>query len=290
MTVTLDRFPANPTPRYFDPAEFGLGVLVPVVGGHSGAGASGVALALADAGAAVGLNTLLIDGADPARSGLTDVWTARLRSDPPCRDGAVIATTRRAKVIGRRLAGAGRPFAARTFPALPEWAEASFVREYGPFDLTVVDVGWNAWRGFNELRFGPLAWVGATAAWSMPLLVGQPTAPSLRLTAGVHARWSAALAAREVENDPHLVLANACSVPVSVSARTPASIAALLPDATLMPRDNNALFAGWSFDPLPSASVAAASQLLTQAPESIATRVPVPRRAPTRFRRFPKES
>ncbi len=288
--MTLERFPANPTPRCFDPADFGLGVLVPVVGGHPGAGASGLALALADAGAAAGLTTLLIDGADPARSGLADVWTARLRSDPPGMTGAVISTTRRAKVIGRQLAGAGQPFPARSYPSLPEWANAEFLRQYGPFDLTVVDVGWNAWPGFNQVRFGPLAWVGARAKRTMPLLVGLPTAPSLRLTAGVHARWSAALASAEVETTPRLVLANACSVPASVSARTPPSMSELLDDAHLMPRDHNAAFAGWSLEPLPAASVTAAAHLLTQAPESVAARMPMARRNPSRFRRFPKES
>ncbi len=286
----LARWPAKPVPRFFDPVDFGLGQLVPVVGGHPGAGASGVALALADAAAAAGLRTLLIDGADPARSGLANIWTSQLRSDPPCRDGATIGTVSRAGIVGRQLRGVGRPVPARIYPWLPEWASAQFLRDHGPFEVTVVDVGWNAWTGFNEVRFGPLAWVGAKASSTSPVLVAAPTSPSLRLTAGVHARWSAALASREVDAAPQLALADASAVPPIVRLSSPPSLADLLGRAVCFPHVAAAARGGWTENRTPGGALAAANQLLNTSSETLAGRLPTSAAAPHRFRRTPKET
>lgn len=290
VTPELQRWPATPIPHYFDPTEFGLGVLIPVVGGHPGAGASGVALALADAAASAGLRTLLIDGADPARSGLTNVWTSQLRSDPPCRDGATMGTVARAGLLGRQLRGNGRPLPARTYPALTEWSSPDFGADHGPFELTVVDVGWNAWTGFNEVRFGPLAWVGASAASTHPVLVAAATLPSLRLTAGVHARWSAALASREVEAAPRLVLSTSTAVSPALQVRCPPSLADLIADATCFPPVAYAAAGGWGSHPLPAAALSAAGRVLGSTAPSVTGRFPTGRPHPHRFRRTPKES
>ena len=289
VTPELQRWPAAPVPRYFDPAEFGLGVLIPVVGGHPGAGASGVALALADAAAAAGLRTLLVDGADPARSGLTNVWTSQLRSDAPCRDGATIGTVARAGLLRRQLRGIGRPFPSRTYPALTEWASPDFRWNHGPFEVTVVDVGWNAWTGFNEVRFGPLAWVGAVEASTHPVLVAAPTVPSLRLTAGVHARWCAALASGEVEASPRVVVSMASAVPPALQVGCPPSLGELLAEATCFPAVGYATTGGWGGRPLPAAALSAANHVLGSS-GPLAGRFTAARPQPHRFRRTLKET
>ena len=289
VTPALIRWPAAPVPRFFDPTEFGLGLLVPVVGGHPGAGATGVALALADAAAAAGLRTLLIDGADPARSGLANVWTSQLRSDAPCQSGATIGTVARPGLMGRQLRGNGRPLPARLYPALTEWASADFRRDHAPFEITVVDVGWNAWTGFNEVRFGPMAWIGAVAASTQPVLVAAPTLPSLRLTAGVHARWSAALASRAVDAEPRLVVSAATAVPPTLRFGTPPSVASLLDEAACFPYVTSAATSGWSEHPLPGSVLATASRFLATTAPDFAARFPSIK-PPARFRRSSKET
>ncbi|HEX8093482.1 hypothetical protein [Jatrophihabitans sp.] len=77
----------------------GLGRWVSVVAAHAGAGASTVALAIADAAAAVGRDAHLVETAYPARSGLVTAAHAELGLDP---DGAWRRGSRGRVTIHRR--------------------------------------------------------------------------------------------------------------------------------------------------------------------------------------------
>jgi hypothetical protein len=101
------------------------GVVVRVVAGHAGAGASTVALAVAE-GLAEGRRVMLVDYAEPARSGLAAASAIELGTDD---DGW--RRGRRGQISLFRLA---RSPAEEGFPPLPETIDAAHL---------VVDAGWS---------------------------------------------------------------------------------------------------------------------------------------------------
>lgn len=282
---------AAPSRAAFDPVERGLGVLVPVVGAHGGVGASGVALALADALDAEGLRVLLIDGADVARSGLADVWTRQMRSDPPGRSGAVVTTVRRWSIVGRRAQPARPATQPAVYPFLDEWAVPA-LEAHGSFDATVVDIGWDPWWAFTNVASGPLAWLTARPGTSLAVLVAQATKPSMRLTTGVVARWGQLAAAGTVGAAPHLVVTNTADLDADLRSHAGSVLLPLLDEADLMPPDPTARINGWTAEPRPAPSLLAAQRVLTHLPQPLGDRFRPP--APThtsRFaRRIPKET
>jgi hypothetical protein len=100
-------------------------VVVLVVAGHAGAGASTVALAVAE-GLAEGRRVALVDYAEPARSGLAGASTTELGTDD---DGWRLGRRGRVSIV--RLA---RSPAEDGFPPLPDTIDAARL---------VVDAGWS---------------------------------------------------------------------------------------------------------------------------------------------------
>ena len=254
----------QPTPNgHSDPAMARFGAIVPVLGAHAQAGASGVALALADAAALAGLRVLLVDGADPGRSGLAGVCQVE---GPSMSVGDTRAAIRiaarqlgRAAVDVRRLVGVGAPLTVAAVPKPPEWA-ASLA---APVDLTVVDVGWDPWRlmtGGSEI--GPLAWCLAAPAATRPMLVVRPTVPSVGLAEAVIARYS--LGQRRVHLAPvaGLVVTGADSWPNQVRAGLGYLLQQAAERAHFIPSDSEATVVGWTANPLPVATTTAAAGLL----------------------------
>lgn len=156
---------------------------VVVVAAHAGAGASTVALAVADAAAVTG-PVHVIDTAEPARSGLLGAATRELGCARGWRRG-----TRGAATLDRRADATAPP----GWPALPVGAA-------GPTPWTVLDQGLP--RGANL--------AAVAAAGCRVVLVTRPTVPGVRaaelLLAGLPAdrvvvavvgttRWSAAVTA-----------------------------------------------------------------------------------------------
>ena len=109
----------------------GLGTLVPVLGAHPQAGASDIVLALADAAAMCDLRVLLIDCADPARSGLAGIAGVEGRSLSVSADKAPVRLASRLLARGavatRRLVGDGSPLAVSAVPQPLAWAAAGLV-------------------------------------------------------------------------------------------------------------------------------------------------------------------
>lgn len=205
----------------FDPAPLGLGLVVPVLGAHPQSGASGVALAMADAAAAAGLRVLVVDCADPARSGLAGVAQVEGRStaSAPGRAPVRLAQRRlpRGQVEVRRIVGEGTPLASGSVPLPPDWVTAVAAQA----DLTVVDLGWDLWNLMVPgTPLGPLSWCLGAASWTRPVLVVRATAPGVALAEGVLARY------RLGTQRAGLVLPAALAV---VGARSwPAAVAAVL--------------------------------------------------------------
>ena len=135
---------------------------VVVLGAHAGAGASTVAVAVADALSDGGERVRLVDCADPRRSALAGVTSIELGVDAAgWRRGR--RATPGGEVLVERLAGP-----ASSVDAVPPPARG------GPGWL-VVDVGWPAWQAVDAT-----GWVAALLASARLVLVHRPTLPGIR--------------------------------------------------------------------------------------------------------------
>jgi hypothetical protein len=131
-----------------------------VVGCHGGAGASTVALSVAEAAGESGRSVRLLDCASAERSGLLTAVDAELGVEPGWRRG------RRARLPIDRVAETLA--SAADVPAPPD-------EPLGPVEVTVVDGGWGA---VGVLSGG--SWLAQVAEPAAVVLVARATVPALR--------------------------------------------------------------------------------------------------------------
>ena len=147
--------------RRNDPAHAGLASLVRVRAASSGAGASTVTLALAEAADLLGVRTRVLDAAAPAWSGLLGATATEL--------GAAEGWRR-----GRRGNGM---LIDRVEDAVSAPAEVPTPRPIEGVDLTLLDAGWS----MRELAATDPGWVASIPA-DVEALVTRPTALALSQT------------------------------------------------------------------------------------------------------------
>jgi len=143
-------------------ASTGLAPLVRVRAAHAGAGASTIALALADIADVAGIRTRVLDAAAPAWSGLLGATVTEL--------GAAEGWRR-----GRRGAGV---LIDRVEEPVRVPAEVPSPRSVDGVDLTVLDAGWSI-RELDASEAG--AWVATTPA-RVEVLVTRPNGLALNQT------------------------------------------------------------------------------------------------------------
>jgi hypothetical protein len=247
-----------------DPADLrrGLGVVLPVLGAHPQAGTSGVALAVADAAAAAGRRVLLIDCADPARSGLAGVCAVEGRSVRNERGVAVRLASRRLPkgvVEVRRPVGTGEPIRPEQVPSIASWVTA----DANGFDLTVVDIGWDVWAlTAPDAPSGPLAWATGPAARTFPVFVLRPTAASVALAEGVLTRYHDGVR-RFGLAEPHcLAVVGGTSWPPRTRAVMGLHLARMARRTMFVPTSSDAAVNGWTTEPAPTSSIRAGAALL----------------------------
>jgi hypothetical protein len=160
VTTSAGRVPATRTqPRR------GTGRVAAVLAAHSGAGASTVAVAIADALASAGERVRLVDAADPRRSGLVSASGIELGETGEWRRG-------------RRTAGGGQIQVERLAGCAAELGSVPPPRQRAmDGGWLVLDVGWPAWD-----IVGVAGWVAEVLAAARPVLVCRPTVPGLRQT------------------------------------------------------------------------------------------------------------
>ena len=240
-----------------------LGAVIPVIGAHPHVGASGVALAVADAAARLGLRVLLIDCADPARTGLAGVCGTEGASVTVCGAARGIRVSYRALESGtlqvRRLVPTGEALSAPQVPAPALWAAAAPTG----VDVTVVDLGWDAWPLLTAVNhLGPMWWATGDNQQVFPLLVLQPTAASVIKAEGVAARYG-----NGVRGGLLAGLRQVAAVggqqwdPRVLSVAGPATRTAA-ERAVFFPWSAPHQVSGWSTDPLPEPALRAATALL----------------------------
>lgn len=237
----------------------GFGVVIPVLAGSAGAGASVLAAVLTDALAqVVGLRVLLVDAADPARSGLAGAaavdgpWVRRVG------EHVAVRFSWRAEALVARLE-AGGPITAGMVPAPPRWRPA-----VDRVHVTVVDVGHDGWRAAADPLVGAGGWLRTGPGSVGPVVVVRPTRPSLRHAEQVLARLHPWVAAGAAAPAAQLVVTGATRWPGGVVGVAGRQLEPLLPSAVFLPHDPALEVGGVTADPMHGRVVAAVGPLLSR--------------------------
>lgn len=177
-----------PNPGSVQPADWTrFGTVVPVLGASPGAGASVLAVVLADALAAQGLRVLLVDAADPLRSGLALAASSDARATPGPHPGVCIRHGHRGPIAVARLEFAGLPVRSPGMVPAPVFFDPTS-RDGDPVEVTVVDVGWDAWTVAGLPLHGPGGWLRTGPVPPRPVLAVRATAPGVRAAETLLAR------------------------------------------------------------------------------------------------------
>jgi hypothetical protein len=247
------------TEQQREPTRSGLGLVIPVLAAHGGAGASTCALALADAAAEAGLRVLLIDTADPARSGLApscDVEGVVMRG-VSCRRG--VQVSRRRGIDCRRVAaGQQRLCLPDDVPDLLAWTEGLD----GAYDVTIVDIAWDAWRTWGHPSAPAAAWLSGNDTFTAPVVVLHPTRRGLTQLEGLLDQASRAHAEGATAPVKTLVTVGSSPWPPEVLAVASTQARRLLDGGFNMPWDGDLERYGLTTAPSPPALQAAALHVL----------------------------
>lgn len=239
---------------------------------HGGAGASVVALALADTAAAHHMDVALVDLGDPARSGLAGVCTqeGRTLDREPGRDA--IREGHRDGVAVRRLA----PDLTGGLQAIRHPSACEWLATLAPaVDLIVVDTA--ATPSVTDERTNILTtWLDVSA----PILVARPSIPSFQLCEGA----LAAIERRQSGGPIHLVLSGASPWPAQLVASAGRRTSQLLTETNAFPRDPELEWRGCTTDPLPENVRHAAARLLARIIPGFSVPLPLITGQPGRFR------
>jgi len=234
-----------------------LGHIIPVLAAHAGAGASTCALALADAADAAGLRVLLIDTADPARSGLSytcDVEGSVLIGTSSRRG---VQLSRRRDIDVRRVATGlsvlCQPYAV---PEVSAWTEALAAA----YDVTIIDLAWDAWQTWAGTPTPATSWL--TGIDTTPVVALRATRRGLTQLEGVLAAAEAASSQKKTAPVKALVSVGTAIWPPDVLAVASKEARGLLAGAFNLPWDSDLERGGLTTAPSPRELQAAALQVL----------------------------
>ncbi|GGM76403.1 hypothetical protein GCM10012275_53960 [Longimycelium tulufanense] len=208
-----------------------LGLVLPVLGAGPGVGASVVAAVLTDA-LSGRWSTLLVDPADPARSGLAEAAPVEGPRRQTPHPAVRLCCSRRGPAVLARLECDLPILSPGLVPAPPWWIPPA-----GSPQVTVVDVGHDAWRLATNPLSGAGVWLRHGLPAPRPILVARPTRPSLLAAEQVLARlepWVHAGLATPVRA---LVVVGARKWPPGVVGAAGRRLAALVESAVFLPPD-----------------------------------------------------
>jgi hypothetical protein len=233
-----------------------FGAVVPVLAGSPGAGASVVAAALTDALQLAGRRVLLVDAADPARSGLAAAAPAEGLHVRQVHPGLHLRYSWRQESLLARMESR-YPITPAMVPPPPAW-----LPDRGPVHVTVVDVGHDGWRAAADPLLGAGGWLRRGQPATLPILVVRPTRPSLQQAEQVCARLYRWITARVAEPPAQLVVVGARRWPDGVTGAAGRLLDPLIPDAVFLPRHRRVELGGVTGDLLPRPLTAALTVLL----------------------------
>lgn len=237
-----------------DWASFGL--VVPVLAGSPGAGASVLAAALSDTLQLAGCRTMLVDAADPVRSGLA---MAARNAGPWVRGPHPAVSIRyswRAKALLAQLETWLPVIAPGMVPPPRFWHPGVDLH------ITVVDVGHDSWRAAAHPLVGAGEWLRAGAPMPKPVLAVRPTRPSLVQAEQVLARLEPWISAGAAAAPAQLVVMGARRWPPGVIGSAGRRVATLLSGAVFVPHDATTAVGGVNSTATPPALRRAVTPLL----------------------------
>ena len=210
-----------------------FGAVIPVLAGSPGAGASALAAALTDVLQLAGRCVVLIDAADPARSGLAAAAPAE---GPWCTSVTSLLQIRyswRRDALVARL-DSGLPVISPGMVPPPRcWRPP-----VEPLHVTVVDVGHDGWRATANPLLGSGAWLRRGVPTTRPVLVVRPSRPSLRHAEQMLARLDPWVRAGTVSVPCRLVVTGARRWPSGVVGAAGRRVEPLLATAVFVPHDD----------------------------------------------------
>ncbi|WP_370973824.1 hypothetical protein [Amycolatopsis sp. cg9] len=227
-------------PTATDPVDWsGFGTVIPVLAGSPGAGASVLAAVLADVLQLAQLRVLLVDPADPPRSGLA----AATRSLGPWlahpHPHVHIRFSWRAQALLARLETSLPVLAPGMVPPPRFWHPP--VQQ---LHATVVDLGHDPWRVTAHPLSGAGAWLRRGTPQPRPVLVVRPSRPSLLHAEQVLARLDHWISCAAAAAPAQLVVMGAKRWPDGVAGAAGRRVSALLDEAVFLPHDPDLAAAG----------------------------------------------
>lgn len=243
-----------PTSHQVDWSAFGM--VIPVLSASPGAGASVLAAAIADTVQLAGCRTLLVDAADPVRSGLAMVARHAGPWVPGPHPAVRIRYSWRAQALLAQLETWLPVIAPGMVPSPRFWHPG-----VNPH-ITVVDVGQDSWRIAAHPLVGAGEWLrnGTPCPW--PVLVVRATRPSLNHAEQLLSRLEPWISTGAAAMPAQLVVMGARRWPAGVAGSAGRRVAVLLRNAVFVP--HNAATAVGGVDPTvtPAALRAAVTPLL----------------------------
>ena len=233
-----------------------FGAVVPVLAGSPGAGASVLAAAVTDALQQAGQRVLLVDAADPARSGLAAAAPEEGLHVRQVHPGLHLRYSWRHESLLARMESRF-PITPAMVPPPPAW-----LPDRGPVHVTVVDVGHDGWRAAADPLLGAGGWLRRGQPATLPILVVRPTRPSLQQAEQVLARLYRWVNARVAEPPAQLVVVGARRWPRGVTGAAGRLLDPLIPDAVFVPLHRRVELGGVTGDLLPHQLTAALTPLL----------------------------
>lgn len=210
----------------------GFGQVIPVLAGSPGAGASVLTAALSDVLQLAARCALIVDTADPTRSGLA----MAARSEGPWVSGphpsVRIRYSWRAQALLARVETSLPVIAPGAVPPPRFWRPAA--REV---HATIVDIGHDAWRVSAHPLTGAGEWLRQGSPAPRPLLVVRATRPSLMHAEQVLARMDTWVGMEAVTPPLQLVVMGATRWPPGVAGVAGRRVAGLLEGAVFVPHD-----------------------------------------------------
>lgn len=235
----------------------GFGQVIPVLAGSPGAGASVLTAILSDALQLAGRCALVVDTADPVRSGLA----MATRSEGPSVTGPHPS-------VRIRYAWRAQALLARVETSLPLVAPGmvpspGFWRPPGrQLQATVVDIGHDAWRVSAHPLVGAGEWLRGGTPPPRPVLVVRATRPALMHAEQVLARLESWVGIGAAAPIAQLVVMGAKRWPPGVAGVAGCRLAGLLEGAAFVPHDPELAVGGITAEVTPTSVRDAVGPLL----------------------------
>ncbi|UJW32552.1 hypothetical protein L3Q67_01815 [Saccharothrix sp. AJ9571] len=258
-----------------DASRFGR--VVPILAATSGTGASVTAAVISDALQIEGKSVLLVDTADPVRSGLSRA--ARTEGPPTDKPfpSVRIRYSWRAQAVLARL-DSTLPVITPSMVPPPEYWPPTGRR----LDVTVADVGHDPWRVGARPVVGAGQWLRPTNPAPIPIVVARPTLPSILHAEQLMSRLEPWIHSGLVTRPEHMIVVGARRWPRVIAHAGGRLLRTMVDNASFMPHDPTLKVHGITPAVTPAAARRAIEPLLRELgllSEKSSPRLPGPRRA-----------